>query len=131
MTAQYGSYTDGFASDVNSLLFDGWVKGETTDSRWLVDVYTGNMTGGTFTQLDHKTYANTNGITTYTELTGTLAVHHGTGTDFTNYVKIFLTATVPTVYYDDISLKTVGGRRTGYTRAPGYRADRAALLRLA
>ena len=60
------------------------------------------MTGGTFTQLDHQTFTNT--TSTYTEMTGSLAVHpNGVETDFTNYVEVVLAAPGVEAYFDDIS----------------------------
>jgi hypothetical protein len=115
---QEQTFADGFAPNVNSVVFDGWAKGE---QQWgqgslQIDIYTGNMSGGIFTQQDHQTitYTDTRGYSAsplipYIEFSATLTVDHGAGTDFTNYVKVVLaspTSTGNTIYFDDISLKS-------------------------
>jgi hypothetical protein len=111
---QTQTFADGFAPNVKSLLFDGWTKNEINGSGtgyYLVDVYAGNMTGDTFTSLEHLSLTGSE-LADYHQLRGTLAVHHGTGTDVTNCIKVIL-QTDPVndpvgvaAWFDDLSLKT-------------------------
>lgn len=85
---QEHTYADGFASNVSSLVFDGWANrpaggaGTTANAT----ITTGNMTSNVFTPHETLTLGTTNAD--WTELTGSVAVHHGGGTDETNYVKL-------------------------------------------
>lgn len=70
-------------------------------------VTTGNLSGETLIVHDTLTVSNSVAMV-WTNLTGQVAVHHGTGTDFTNYAKIILQGSggTPDAYFDDVSLKT-------------------------
>lgn len=105
---QEHTYTDGFASNVSSLAFDGWANlayGAATTS---VIITTGNMTGDTFTL--HDTLTRSTSSANWTELVGNAAVRHGGGINETNYVKITLAVTGTTTMscgFDGLSLTTI------------------------
>ncbi len=105
---QEHTYTDGFASNVSSLAFDGWASLAYGTATTSVIITTGNMTGDTFTL--HDTLTRSTSSVDWTELTGNAAVHHGSGTEETNYVKITLAvsgATSMSCGFDGLSLTTI------------------------
>lgn len=103
------TYADGFAANVSSLALDGWANraagADGTASN--ITVTTGNMTGGVLTV--HETLARGTTDASWTELTGSLPVHHGGGVDETNYVKLTISIDGWNMVgnFDSISLKTV------------------------
>ena len=105
---QEHTYTDGFASNVSSLAFDGWANLAYGTATTSVIITTGNMTGDTFTL--HDTLTRSTSSADWTELTGNAAVRHGGGINETNYVKITLTVTGTTTMscgFDGLSLTTI------------------------
>lgn len=102
----YQEQTLVFAANVYSLTFDGWMKREWYGTG-TIDVIVGNMTENVLTTHGTLHLANT-GAASWEELTGSVAVSHGTGTAEDNYIKVILTCTsTNAVYWSDLSLTAV------------------------
>ena len=114
---QEHTYTNGFSNDVTKLEFHGWFRPEHFPSVARIEVIIGNNTNGNIIVHDRLAF-DTADITKWTEVHGTLSVHHGTGNEFSNYVKIRLVADFndgvgsrKAAQFDDLSLFTVSGAR--------------------
>lgn len=107
---QENTYADGFASNVTSLSFSGWGHAQDNNlENANINVVTGNWDGTTFTEHDSLTLSTNN--TSWTELTGTLDIRHGTGVNMTNHVKVVLStvfsdSNFTASLFDDMSLRT-------------------------
>lgn len=103
---------DGFAGNVSSLAFSGWIDPIGAGTAVSIKIIGSNYDGTTNTELDTLTLTSDDaGIGDWKQLTGSLPVRHGSGTDVTNYIRVQIDRHLPLAenfYADDFSLTTVG-----------------------
>jgi hypothetical protein len=95
-------YDDGFASNVDSLTLNGWIRGEGAGGLGKVTIEAGRWDGSSFTGgYEVNSFVN-DGTTTWKDQSVSVLVHHGAVE--TNYFKVTLESTANCVYFDDISV---------------------------